>query len=126
MDIKIVGQEPQVETQEFEGPKGDTMVPNQRVFDGVAQLFDINPNESTKFESKLNTLIDYAKTQTDDHTPEGIKWALRMLQGKVGTPPLGQKWVDYLSRFAYLSLESNKLDKELTNFIKNGHNNRAV
>jgi len=55
----------------------------------VAQLFDLKPSEVSKYTSKLNTLIDYAKVKTEDHSVSGLKWAIKSLGTKLGTPPLG-------------------------------------
>jgi len=82
----------------------------------VAQLFDLNLNELNGYKSKLNTLIDYAKSITDDHSPEGLKWAIRDLSFKVGTPPLGQKSIDYLTLYAHTRTKRDKLNKQLEKF----------
>ena len=45
----------------------------------------------------VDTLIKWAKANTDDHSPEGLKWAIRSIETKTGTPPLGEK----ATRFGY-------------------------
>jgi hypothetical protein len=86
----------------------------------VGQLFDLSPNEVNSYSNKIGTLIDYAKSQTGDHSPEGIKWALRALQGRVGTPPLGEKWINYLSKYAWLKLDELRLKGEIEQYDHNG------
>ena len=122
MDIKIVGDNGQVVEQTQE-PVGQA-TPNLTIPEGefllqqVAQTFDLKPSEISQHKTKLNTLIEYAKLKTDEHTPEGIKWAIRQLGVKVGTPPLGEKLINYLTKYAYLYLEGKKIDKQKEMFLK--------
>ena len=118
MDIKVV--DVPVE-EKIEAKEPDTVVSTtgQLLVQSVAEMFDLKPSESSKFQSKINTLIDYAKTQTDQHSPEGIKWALRSLALKVGTPPLGEKLITYLTKYAYLATEKKNLEKEIEKYERN-------
>src|SRR3990167_11270334 len=120
MDIKIVGttgeevkQEPMKESDSLPVITGDLMVQS------VGQMFDMRPAEILTWKEKIGLLIDYAKTQTDDRTPEGIKWAIRSLQGRGGTPPLGEKWGNYLSKYAWLKLDEIRLKKEGEKYGRN-------
>lgn len=98
-----------------------TITPDGKLMEErVAQMFDLRPAEVSKYSSKINTLIEYAKLKTQDHSPEGIKWAIRSLGTKLGTPPLGEKLLPYLTRFAYLELESNKINKEKSRYLMGG------
>jgi hypothetical protein len=38
------------------------------------------------------------------------------LEYKVGTPELGEKLINYLSKYAYLKLEQKKLDEEVKKY----------
>jgi len=89
----------------------------------VAQLFDLKTNEVSQFANKIQTLIDYAKTQTDNHSPEGIKWAIRDLSFKVGTPPLGEKMINYLTLYAYTRSNRDKLDKQIAKIERRNDDN---
>ena len=82
----------------------------------VAQMFDMKPSEVGRDRSKLNTLIAYAKLKTDDHSPEGLKWAIRSLGNKLGTPALGEKLLPYLCRYAHLYLETKEIEKEMEKY----------
>jgi hypothetical protein len=85
--------------------------------DSVAELMGIEDSaEKNRSIDKINTLIDYAKSQTKDHSPENIKWIIRSLELKLGTPPLAEKRINYVARYAYLMSEKSKLDKELMSF----------
>lgn len=72
-----------------------------------------NDSERSRYAPKVNTLLEWAKTQTKDHTPESIMWAIRSLELKTGTPPLAEKRINYIARMAYLLMENKKIDAEI-------------
>jgi len=123
MEIKVIGPEgkevvpetPKEMTEPVETP----VVTGDLLFQQVGQMFDFKPSEIGQYHDKLDTLINYAKTQTDDHSPEGLKWAIRSLENKVGTPPLGEKMVNYLSTYAYIKLESLKFAEMAKTYERN-------
>jgi len=88
--------------------------------DSIGKMFDLKPSEMSRYKTKINTLIAYAKLKTDDHSPQGLKWAIRNLETKLGTPALGEKLINYLTRYAYLYLESKNLEKELGKYHDRG------
>ena len=117
MIIKMVDQQGE-EVKQTEDKVSETITVKLDGFltDSVGQMFDLTPGEVAHFNDKIGTLIDYAKTQTDNHSPESIKWALRSLQGRVGTPPLGEKWINYLAKYAWLKLDEQRLQKEVEQY----------
>lgn len=72
-----------------------------------------NDSERHRYAAKVRTLLDWAKTQTKEHTPENIMWAIRSLELKTGTPPLAEKRINYIARMAYLLSEGKKIDGEI-------------
>jgi len=84
----------------------------------VAQLFDIKPSELSKYQGKMDILIKYAKLKTDDHTPDGLKWALRSLENKLGTPPMGEKLINYLHIYAKLYLQGRAIEEQKQHFLR--------
>ena len=123
VDIKIIddstGEEIMPDIKESKNVPDATILPDGTMLrDQVAQMFNMRPNEITQDSRKLNTLIDYAKLKTDDHSPDGLRWAIRSLGTKLGTPPLGEKLLPYLSRYAHLYLESMELQKKMDRYIK--------
>ena len=119
MDIKVVdqsGQEIKEESKEISSPETEVLGGQSFLNDSVADMFDIKPSERSKYSGKINTLIDYAKSKTDQHTPEGIKWAIRSLALKVGTPPLGEKLITYLTTYAYLAIEKQNIEKQMNKY----------
>ncbi len=106
-----------VETPRTPAEPSSTFADGTLMAERVAQMFNLRPNEVTQNKSKLNTLIEYAKTKTEDHSAEGLKWAIRSLGIKLGTPPLGERLLPYLTRFAYLELEGRKIDQEKDKYL---------
>ena len=76
-------------------------------------VLGLTSEESSKYHDKIDTLIEWAKTKTDDHSVENLKWVIRELGFDLGTPPLGQKLVNWLAEYAYLSKESETIKKQL-------------
>lgn len=83
----------------------------------VAKLFDLQEKEMSSYRNKLDTLIAYAKTKTNDHSAEGLKWALRNLDLRLGTPPMGEKRINYMHRFAQLELEGQRIKQQRDQFL---------
>lgn len=86
MDIRIEGEET---PKEVKNTPDSTLVPHGEIDRmQLAQTFDLKPSEAGKYKKELDGLIEYAKLKTDDHSPEGLKWAIRSLGTKLGTPPV--------------------------------------
>lgn len=121
-DIKIVdeqGQEVQEDQGEISGEPEMTLYPTGRLLEeSVAKLFNLTPAEMSGYRDKLRTLIQYAKYKTDDHSPEGIKWALRHAGMKLGTPPLGERPIDYLHVYAKLYVQEQHIKERRERFLK--------
>lgn len=121
MDIKVVDDKGLPIEQEIkEIPTPPTIQPDGVMLrEQIAKsLFDFKPSEMASYKDKLETLITYAKMKTDDHSPDGIKWALRNLGVKLGTPPLGEKLINYLHVYAKLYLESKRVEAEKDKFLR--------
>ena len=85
--------------------------------DSVAEVMGIEDSaEKNRSMDKIQILIDYAKSQTKDHSPENIKWIIRSLELKLGTPPFSEKRINYVSQYAFLLQEKRKLDKDIKSF----------
>lgn len=125
IDIKILDSQGIEKTQEVVEPKesetepAPTTLTQEYITNSVGALFDLTPSEISQFGDKIDTILQYAKSQVDEPSPENLKWAIRSLQGKVGTPPLGEKWINYLGKYCYLKLESMKLNKETEKYEHN-------
>lgn len=119
MDIRIVGDNTSESKAEEANIPNKTTIPDSTLLvEQVAQTFDMKPSEVSQYKGKLESLIEYAKYKTDDHSPEGIKWAIRQLGVKVGTPPLGEKLINYLNLYARLYLEGKHIEEQKEKFLR--------
>lgn len=75
-----------------------------------------NDGDFNKYQPNLKTLLDYAKTQTTDHSPENLKWIVRSLNAKLGSPPFGEDRVKFITRYAYLLTEEKRIANERKKF----------
>lgn len=124
MDIKIVGTPPDKTDMEKIQEKNDDSLP-QSVVEGtepgmistiaVKQVLEID-RDSTDYDSELSILVDWAREQTGGDDPTELKWAIRDLRMRIGTPSFGDA-IKHLSRFAYLDLEEKRIKKEKQGFI---------
>jgi hypothetical protein len=122
MDIKIVdreGKEVKQEKTEVKEPETIAVKLDEYMLPSIASLFDLKPQEVGKYKEELKTLYEYAKTQTNERTPEALKWVIRSLQGKIGSPPFGERWITYLNRYVRLRMEKNKIEEEIKSFEQN-------
>jgi len=107
--------ESKVEVEQKEITTPDTLnepVSSEMEAKAIAQAMNID-GKDTNYTDELKWLLDYAKDQSDDNSLEGLKWAIRDLQDRIGTTPYLEDRVKYVARYAYLSLESKKLNTEL-------------
>ena len=124
MDIKIVdGKGEPVEVTEV--PIKDTVDPIQGSQPGEMEQREVgrvlgveNESEFNKYQPNFKTLVEYAKTQTEDHTAQSLKWVIRDLEARVGTAPFAEDRIKFISRYAYLLLSEQNVKKELTKFEK--------
>lgn len=75
-----------------------------------------NESDFNKYQPNLKTLVDYAKSQTTDHSPENLKWIVRSLNAKLGSPPFGEDRIKFISRYTYLLNEQKRIDAERKKF----------
>jgi len=113
MQIKIAGQADEPQERKIETPTNITVPEGILLVEQIGQLFDFRHSEIESYKTEIRTLIDYAKTQTEDHSPEGLKWALTDLGIKLGTPPMGEKRIKQLVRYAHLYLETKENEEQL-------------
>jgi len=82
----------------------------------VHQVLEIDgDSDKATYEGDVKTLIEWAKEKTGSDDYSELKWAIRDLQLKIGTPAFGDR-IKNLSRFAYLELEENRIKKEKDTF----------
>lgn len=123
MDIKITTKPTSTEAAKIQ-EQNEKSLPQQTV-DGdnfgeinhiaVKQVLDIGRDDNS-YDSDINILVNWAKSQTDSDDPMELKWIVRDLQMRLGTPLHGDS-IKQLSRFAYLDLEEKRIKKEKSTFI---------
>lgn len=121
MDIKIVNEqniEEKPQVKELADPA--TLQQDGAMMRDIVgrDLFDFRPNEIQQYKGRIDTLLEWAKSRTEDHSPENLKWELRSLSIKLGTPPMTEKLIEYLYRYVYLDMETKRIEKEKERFIK--------
>ena len=59
--------------------------------------------------------MDWAKA----NTPEGedVRWTLRRLETKLGTPPFGVDKISHMAEYAYLWLQNQDINKKLDQYV---------
>jgi hypothetical protein len=114
-DILIVGKK---EPEEVKDPEPvSAPIEEQVVRAAIEQVMGLEDSgDKNRYAHKVDTLIDYVKTQTTDMSPESVKWVIRSLELKLGTPPFSEKRINYISQYAWLLSEKKKLDKDIKNF----------
>jgi len=78
----------------------------------ISDALDLDIKD-TNYIDEIGWLLDYAKDQAEDNSVEGLKWAIRELETRIGTPPFLEDRIKFMARYAYLFMESKKTNKEL-------------
>ena len=78
----------------------------------ITKSLDIDADDSN-YTDEVRWLLDYAKDQSEDNSVEGLRWAIRELEIKMGTPPFLEDRVKFMARYAYLFMEGKKTNSEL-------------
>ena len=90
----------------------DDSVSNEIQLKAITSALDIEADDSN-YTDEIDWLLKYAKDQAEDNTPEGLRWVIRELETKLGTPPFLEDRVKFMGRYAYLFMEGKKTNKEL-------------
>lgn len=121
-DIQIVDSNGKVVSEEKSSPlvapePPESLVLPEIVTRAVGTALGLDKeSEYGLYQDKLNTLIDYVKSQTQDLSPENVKWVIRSLELKLGTPPFSEKRINYVARYAYLLSEEKRIQDEKMKF----------
>lgn len=109
VDTKSISTE---ESVEIKNPSSVTSV--DQTPQELADMFEIEKADYGKLSPKINTLIDWAKL----NTPEGedLRWTLRRLETKLGTPPMGRSRIDHMAEYAFLWLQNQEINKKLDEY----------
>lgn len=84
----------------------------------VAQQLGLEKqSEISRYQDDIQNIVNWAKLEGYENSTE-LKWMIRALQYRLGTPPLGEKWVARVSRYAFLKLQENKIQEEANGLMK--------
>lgn len=120
MNIKITPPTP-TDVEVIEA-KNDESLP-QQILEGdstdmtkaaIRQALEIDRDDAT-YDKELESLADWAQEQTGSNDPLEIKWAIRDLRMRIGTPTYGDA-IKHLARFAYLDLEEKRIKAQKREF----------
>jgi hypothetical protein len=102
----------------FKDMAPDIIKPNNIDEIAVAQVLNLDEREREQYNEEIHTLIAWAKTQNKYDNPMELKWIIRELMTKLGTPNMNEKWITKASRYAYLNMEGRKIQQELVGLIR--------
>jgi len=113
MEIKVVNEsgqviEPASKTEVSSGSGEEVVIPIDLKAIAISQILDMDLEESRQNKDKIKDLVEWAKTQIEKPTLANIKWAIRELESRVGVPPLGEKRINKIHRFAALELQEQR------------------
>ena len=122
MDIVIVNSDNQKTSSSFnhasiptvivDGPQQDEIGLN-----AMADAMGIeNRSERGLYSDELKTLLQYARSNASSDSQESLKWAIRKLEIKLGTPPLSENKIRFIRNYAYLLMEEQRIKGRLKNF----------
>lgn len=121
MDIKVVDQAGNVQE-----PKSETVNTPDTVLMGepgelgriaVGQILDMDFKEISKDGKKIDTLLDWAKQEAGDDMMK-VKWVIKNLEAKLGSPNFGESRLTKLHRYAYLDMEGKRMEAEKLSLVK--------
>jgi len=79
-----------------------------------------NDGDKTKYKHEVDLLLQWAKENAKGKTPDDLKWAIRTLELRVGTPPISENRVRYLAQYAYLASEHKRIENDMKKFHSMG------
>lgn len=121
-EIREVGQDGEIvtEPQTILNNKPDGLVGNvteDMMLRAVEQAMGLETEaDRGKYRGKTQELLEYAKLMSEDHSPDSIKWAIRSLEMRLGDPPISEKRINFVARYAFLYKESAKIKKEMREY----------
>ena len=79
----------------------------------IGQVFGMdNFSELEQYKDQIKDIADYARKQGKTDFME-MKWFVKEMEMKLGTPPMGEKRITNFARYIYLLNESNKIQSEI-------------
>lgn len=94
-----------------------TASPEDPLLPCVHQVMGIDTDgDKAKYDLKAKDILEWAKGQTEDHSPENLKWIIRDMEMKIGSPAVGERAIDYLHSYIGLSEQKRDIEKKLKKY----------
>lgn len=94
-----------------------TPSPEDPLISSVHQVLGVeNDGDKFKYDLKAKEILNWAKGQTEDHSPENIKWIIRDMEMKIGASAVGERMIDYLHSYIGLAEQKKDIDKKLKKY----------
>lgn len=117
MSINDADQSIKIETKEEVGtgnkepisqPVGEEMI-----YKKVAETLGLESfSEMEKYRNEIKRIADYAKEQGNEDIMD-FQWFVKQLEGRIGSPALGEKKICNVARYVYLLTEKARVDEEI-------------
>ena len=107
------GQEVPSESRDINSAPTGAIVPDGEIArTAAAHVLGVKADEMAENKEKLTTVVLWAKEQTDDYSVTNLKWVIKNLEMKLGTPDFGETRLTKVARFAHLDLEGRRIEQE--------------
>lgn len=94
-----------------------TVSPEDPLLQHVFSMMGVDKDgDKSAYDLKAKDILKWAKSQTEDHSPENLKWIIRDMEFKIGSPGVGEKMIDYLHSYIGLATQKEEVDKKLKKY----------
>jgi len=101
-EIGIGSQEP------ISKPVGEEMI-----YKKVAEILGLeNFSDMERYKDEIKRIADYAKEQGSEDIMD-FEYFVKQLEGKIGSPALGEKKISNVARYVYLLTENQRIKDEI-------------
>ena len=95
-------------------------VMEELIYKSVGEVLGLeNNSDFEKYKDDIQRIAEYAGLQGNED-PVDIKWFVRQLEMRLGTPKLGEKRVTNVARYVYLLTESDRIKDRLNQLSLGG------
>lgn len=105
--------------QEVVSKNNDVLSGNEDFMYDIAlsQVLNLDNHDIKQYKDKLADIMTWVKTQTEDLSFENVKRIIVSLKSKLGSPKWDEKLISQVHRYAYLSMQSKKVQSEIEELL---------
>jgi len=118
----LIGKDPKTESQEIE-----TILDKQSninsasplewekydpIYHSVTNYFGLKMEDFSRFQSKIDVIKSWAEESAKSKERVDLLWAIRNLENRLGTPPMGERRINHIYRWIRLETAKGRLAKE--------------